>query len=124
MNLPKPEPIELPPPNAVWLVISNAPDHETAKRIAHVLVEERLAACVNIMPACQSVYRWQGEIEEATEVPMFIKTSEARLARMQARLKELHPHEVPEMLAIKPQAGWPAYLDWVLAQTRPILRRK
>lgn len=124
MSLPKPEPVEPPRPNAVWLVISNAPNAHTAEKIAHALVEERLAACVNIMPACHSVYRWQGEIEEATEVPMFIKTSEARLAKLQSRLKELHPHEVPEMLAIKPQAGWPAYLDWVLAQTRPMLRRK
>jgi periplasmic divalent cation tolerance protein len=102
---------------AALLILCNAPDAATAGRIARSLVERRLAACVNVMPACQSVYRWQGQIEEASEVPLMIKTSAARYAAVEAAIRELHPYEVPEIIALPIAAGLPAYLDWLNQET-------
>ncbi|WP_459616236.1 divalent-cation tolerance protein CutA [Bordetella sp. 2513F-2] len=103
----------------VVLVISNAPDTLLAKRIAHVLVEEGLAACVNIGPPSLSIYRWQGEIEGAEEVPLAIKTTHGRQAEVVAALQRLHPYEVPEILVLPVAGGAAPYLEWVRAQTRP-----
>lgn len=116
---PVPEPVGVPPPNAVLVVFTNAPDAELAGSIARTLVDERLAACVNVLAPCRSVYRWQGVVESADEVPMVIKTTQDRFAALARRLGELHPYEVPELLAFKPDAGLPAYLNWVIGQTRP-----
>ncbi len=116
---PVPEPVGVPPPNAVLVVFTNAPDAQLAGSIARALVDERLAACVNVLAPCRSVYRWQGAVESADEVPMVIKTTQDRFAALVRRLRELHPYEVPELLAFKPDAGLPAYLDWVIGQTRP-----
>lgn len=118
-ELPRPVPVETPAPDGLLLAISNAPDVETAHTLARALIEERLAACVNILGPCQSVYRWQGAIEEAQEVPLLIKTSKRRFAALSRRLRELHPYEVPELIAISPDAALPAYADWVLRETRP-----
>jgi periplasmic divalent cation tolerance protein len=98
------------------LVISNLPDRAAAESLAHALVERRLAACVNILPPCQSVYRWQGAVEQADEVPLLIKTTRARYAELEAALGELHPYSVPEIIALPLAAGLPAYLDWVGAE--------
>lgn len=95
------------------LVISNLPDRAAAESLAHALVERRLAACVNILPPCLSVYRWQGAVEQADEVPLLIKTTRARYAELEAALSELHPYSVPEIIALPLAAGLPAYLDWV-----------
>lgn len=103
--------------NKCLLVLCNTPDLETASRIARKLVEERLAACVNILPAVSSVYRWQGKIEEATEVPLLAKTTQQVYPRLERRLKELHPYEVPEIVAWDITAGLPAYLTWVAGET-------
>ena len=117
--LPKPEPVRITEPNAVVLVLTNAPDQAIAERIAAALVDERLAACVNIQSPCRSVYRWQGKVETATEVPLLIKTAQDRLNRLVARLTELHPHQVPEILFCRPDGGAQPYLNWVLRETRP-----
>jgi periplasmic divalent cation tolerance protein len=116
--LPVPEPVRIPPPNSVLVVFTTLPDEETAGEIADALVGEHLAACVTTMAPCRSVYRWRGEVEEAAEVPLLIKTAADRYPALQARLKELHPYDVPEILAWRPDAGWPGYADWVIAETR------
>jgi periplasmic divalent cation tolerance protein len=101
------------------LCLSTCPDAETAAKIAHALVEERLAACVNRVPGIQSTYRWQGEIHDEAEVLLVIKTTRERFAAMQSRLTELHPYEVPELIAVEIADGLPAYLDWLSTETAP-----
>ena len=95
------------------------PDTDTAERLAEALVEERLAACVNILPGLRSVYRWQAEVERADETLLLIKTVRERFDALSARIKALHPHELPEVLAVEATGGLPAYLDWIAANTRP-----
>ena len=99
------------------LVFCTCPDPASARRIADAVVGERLAACVNLIPGLVSVYRWQGQIEQADEILLLIKTTQDRLPALTARLTELHPHELPEVLAVEADAGLPAYLEWVAAQT-------
>ena len=101
----------------VLLVLTNAPDRDTAERIAVSLVTDRVAACVNILPGCTSVYRWQGKLERADEVPLLIKTTRETYARMETELRKLHPYELPEIVAMPVTAGLPAYLDWVHQET-------
>ncbi len=113
-----PEPVTIAPPDGVLLLLSNVADEADAQRIARSLVEERLAACVNLLPGCRSIYRWQGAIEDAQEIMLLVKTSRRRHAACQQRLKELHPYEVPEIVTVAPDAVWPAYANWVLAETR------
>lgn len=100
------------------LVLSNVPDAELAKSLARTLVEQRLAACVNIMPAVQSVYQWQGAIEHAQELTLMIKTTQARYAELEAAIVAVHPYDVPEIIALPIEAGLPAYLHWISAETR------
>ena len=83
----------------VLLVFSNVPDADSAKKLAKHLLEQRLAACVNISPAVHSLYRWQGELEEASEVTLHIKTTQARYAELEAAIKAAHPYDVPEIIA-------------------------
>ncbi len=101
------------------LVLSTFPDVETARRIARVLVEERLAACGNVLPGLESIYHWQGKVETAQETLVLFKTTQAAYPALEARLKALHPYEVPEILALPPTAGWPPYLAWVGEAIRP-----
>ena len=101
----------------VLLVFTNAPDRDVATRIAQTLVDKRLAACVNILPGCTSVYRWQGEVERAEEVPMLIKTRGARFHELEAAIRQLHPYELPEIIAVPVTQGLPDYLDWVTSET-------
>lgn len=89
------------------------PDADSARRIANALVHERLAACVNIMPGVQSVYRWEGAIECDDEVLLLIKTVQDRLEALQSRVVALHPAELPELVAVEVAGGLAAYLDWV-----------
>ncbi|MCP1582881.1 divalent-cation tolerance protein CutA [Pseudoxanthomonas mexicana] len=102
----------------VFLILSTCPDADTAQRLARILVEERLAACVSLLPGGVSTYRWQGRVEQATEVQLLAKTPADRRDALMARLAELHPYELPEILAVETAAGMPAYLDWVTAETR------
>jgi periplasmic divalent cation tolerance protein len=95
------------------------PDAATATRIADVLVGERLAACVNVLPGVTSVYRWQGAVERAGEVLLLIKTATDRVPALSQRIVALHPYELPEVVAVEAAAGLPAYLDWVAAQSAP-----
>ena len=97
------------------LVFTTLPDATQAHAIAQTLVAEGLAACVSQQAPCTSVYRWQGKIEHATEVPLFIKTTPEQYAQLQQRLTELHPYDVPEIIAVPVTQGLPAYLDWVKA---------
>ena len=99
------------------LCLSTCPDAETAARIARTLVEERLAACVNRLPGVASTYRWQGEIHEDAEVLLVIKTTRERFAALRERLVELHPYELPELVAVEIAEGLPAYLDWLARET-------
>ncbi len=105
--------------NALRLVVSNVPDDAVAATIAHALVDERLAACVNVLGSCRSVYRWQGAIEIADEVTLLVKTTDARHDECVRRLAALHPYDVPEIITLAPEAAWPAYAQWVLDETRP-----
>lgn len=88
--------------------------------LAEALVGERLAACVNIVPGLRSVYRWQGGIQRDDETLLLIKTTRARYPALQARLPQLHPYELPELLAVEAADGLPAYLRWVADATRPV----
>lgn len=101
----------------IRIVFCTCPDNDSASRIAEALVDERLAACVNILPAIDSVYRWRGAIERTSEVQLIIKTVEARIDVLTTRIRALHPYELPEVVAIEAASGLPAYLDWVRAET-------
>lgn len=102
------------------LVLTNCPDEESANAIALALVEERLAACVNILPRVQSVYRWQGAVESATEIPLFIKSTASNYPALEAAIRDRHPYKVPEIIALAVERGLPAYLDWVTTEaTQP-----
>ena len=95
------------------LACSTFPEIETARRIARQLVTENLAACANIIPAVESIYRWQDKIENAQETIVLFKTTAARYAAFQERLKSLHPYEVPEIICLRIADGLPEYLRWV-----------
>ena len=99
------------------IVITNVPDRDLALRLAHTLIDRKLAACVNILAACTSVYRWKDKLESATEVPMLIKTRAAIYDQVEAAIKELHPYELPEIIAVPVERGLPRYLEWVAAET-------
>jgi periplasmic divalent cation tolerance protein len=100
------------------LVISTLPDREHAEKLAHALLEQRLAACVNILPGVRSVYRWQGRVESANETMLLIKTTMACYPALEAAIKERHPYELPEIVAVPINAGLPAYLAWVKTETK------
>jgi periplasmic divalent cation tolerance protein len=99
------------------LVLTNCPDEESANAIALALVEDRLAACVNILPRVQSVYRWQGAVESATEIPLFIKSTATNYPALEAAIRNRHPYQVPEIIALPVERGLPAYLDWIASET-------
>jgi periplasmic divalent cation tolerance protein len=95
------------------LVLTTVPDGLDAEALARTLVEERLAACVNILPAMASVYRWDGRVEQAVERQLVIKTSLERVATLRPRLLDLHPYDVPEFLVVGVAGGSEAYLSWL-----------
>ena len=101
----------------VLLVFTNRPDHASAAALAAALVEARLVACVNVLAACTSVYRWQGAVETASEVPVLMKTTRARYPELEAAIRARHPYELPEIVAVPVEHGLPAYLDRVAAET-------
>ena len=111
--------IETSEPSATLIVLTNLPDAASARTLAALLVEQRLAACVNILAPCRSVYRWQGKIEDASEVPLLIKTTAARYAALEAAIRAGHPYELPEIVAVPLASGLPEYLAWVAAETTP-----
>ena len=99
------------------LVLTNCPDEDCANAIALALVESRLAACVKILPRVQSVYRWEGAVESASEIPLFIKSTAQAYPALEAKIRELHPYAVPEIVALPIREGLPAYLNWLAAET-------
>jgi periplasmic divalent cation tolerance protein len=99
------------------LIITNCPNETTANAIALAVVEARLAACANILPRVQSIYHWQGVVESATEVPLLMKTTAAAYPALEAKICELHPYEIPEIIALPVTKALPAYLNWVAAET-------
>ncbi len=101
----------------VSLVLSTAPNAEVGAEIARVLVEESLAACVNIVPGLRSIYRWQGQLCEDSEVLLVAKVASARVEMLTQRIQVLHPYEVPEVISMKIQGGAEEYLKWVLGET-------
>jgi periplasmic divalent cation tolerance protein len=101
----------------VLIVMTNLPNLSVAETIATALVEARLAACVNVLPAVQSIYRWQDKVERATEVTLFIKTTQRHYAALESAIRAAHPYDVPEVLALPVAAGLPSYLQWVIAET-------
>jgi len=102
----------------VLLVISNVPDRAVAELIAEKLVEQGVTACVNILAGCTSIYRWQGKVEHANEVPLLIKTTRAAYPRLESTIRELHPYDLPELIALPVSAGLPEYLNWVVQETQ------
>lgn len=104
-------------PDAVLLVFSSLPDEPAARQLAQFLVDARLAACVNVLAPCASVYRWRGAVEQATEVPVLIKTTVRCYAALESAMRERHPCELPEIIAVPVAHGLPGYLAWVVGET-------
>lgn len=99
------------------MVLTNLPDRPAALKLADALVQRRLAACVNIIDGCTSVYLWQGKIESQRELPLLIKTRSALFPEVERLIRELHPYELPEIVAVPVQAGSAAYLSWLADAT-------
>src|SRR5690349_1281186 len=99
------------------LVLTNLPERAAAERLADMLIEKRLAACVNILAPCRSVYRWKDAVQHDEEHPMLIKTTAERYPAMEKALREGHPYELPEIIAVPISQGLPDYLAWVAAET-------
>jgi periplasmic divalent cation tolerance protein len=102
----------------VILVLTNLPDMQSAQALARRLVEQKLAACANCLPAVKSIYRWQGAIEEADEVTVLIKSAESRYRELEAAIKGSHPYDLPEIIVLPLSGGLPDYLSWVLRETK------
>ena len=100
------------------LVLTNLPDRQAAEKLADALVEKRLAACVNILAPCRSVYRWKGAIQRDEEHPVLIKTTAERYAALEQAIRAEHPYELPEIVAVPIERGLPDYLKWVAAETK------
>lgn len=101
------------------LVLTTLADAAQAESLARTLVDARVAACVSILPPCTSVYRWQGAVETAQETLLFIKTTSSRYAALETVVREHHPYDVPELIALPVDRGLPAYLDWLAQETTP-----
>jgi len=100
------------------LVLTNLPDRAAAERLADALIEKRVAACVNILAPCKSVYRWQGSVQHDEEHPLLIKTTAARYPELESAIRAVHPYELPEIIAVPIEGGLPEYLAWVGAETK------
>ena len=99
------------------LILTNVPDRPTAEKLARALVESGAAACVNILAPCHSIYRWQGKVETAEEIPLLIKTTASAYSRLEEIIRSLHPYALPEIIAVPITNGLPAYLAWVARET-------
>jgi periplasmic divalent cation tolerance protein len=103
----------------VRIVLCTVPNEGVAETLARSLLEERLAACVNLVPGVRSIYRWQGEIEDDRELLLVIKTQADCYERLEQHIRALHPYQVCEVLALDVAAGSQPYLDWLLSETLP-----
>jgi periplasmic divalent cation tolerance protein len=106
--------------NDYCVVFNNCPNSDSAEKIARTLVERRLAACVNIIPGLRSIYTWKGVCESAEEHLLIIKTSNAVYPALEQSMLELHPYELPEIIAVPMATGLPDYLNWIKQATAPI----
>ena len=104
--------------NTPLLVLTNLPDRENAQRLAQALVSRQLAACVNILAPCTSIYRWKNQIETASEVPLLIKTTAEAYASVEKLIQEQHPYELPEIVQVPISGGLPAYIQWLIGETK------
>ena len=101
----------------IIIILTNLPDRASALKLAGELVEQRLAACVNVLAECTSIYRWNGKVENAAEVPVLIKTRAQRYDEVAAAIRRLHPYELPEIVAVPVGRGLDEYLEWVAGET-------
>jgi periplasmic divalent cation tolerance protein len=99
------------------LVLTTLPSADAAVELAKNVVNEKLAACANLFPALRSIYKWQTKVQDENEVLVLFKTRQEHFERLKARILELHPYEVPEVLAIPVEQGYQAYLDWLATET-------
>jgi periplasmic divalent cation tolerance protein len=99
------------------IIITHLPDREQALKLSRSLVEQRLAACVSVLAPCTSVYRWRERIEETSEVPLLIKTRSGLYGEVEAVIREHHPYELPEIIAVPVAHALPQYLEWLIAET-------
>jgi len=102
---------------SAMLVITNLPDRAAAEKLADALIAKRLAACVNILAPCRSVYRWRGAVQHDEEHPMLIKTTAERYPALEQAIRAGHPYELPEIVAVPIGRGLPAYLEWIAAES-------
>ena len=100
------------------LVLTNLPNRAAAEKLADKLIAQKLAACVNILAPCRSVYRWKDAVQHDEEHPVLIKTTSERYAALEKAVRAGHPYELPEIIAMPIERGLPAYLDWVAAETK------
>lgn len=100
------------------LVLTNLPDRASAETLARTLVEKRVAACVNILAPCRSVYRWKDQAQQEDEHPVLIKTTQEAYGALEEAIRQAHPYELPEIVAVPIERGLPAYLDWVAEETK------
>lgn len=99
------------------IVLTTAPSVDIAQRVVRAVVEERLAACGTLLPGAMSIYQWQGAVEEAQEVQIILKTTMENVTKLIARVTEIHPYEVPEIICLQVADGLPAYLAWIDSST-------
>ena len=104
--------------SAARIVLITAPDAEVGRRLGRALVEERLAACVNLVPGVRSIYRWQDGIEEDAEVLLIVKTRQERCEALAARVEALHPYDLPEVVVLPIEGGGARYLSWILSESQ------
>ena len=107
------------PPMSVIAVLTNLPDSASAFNLARALVERRLAACVNVLAPATSFYRWEGRLQQEPETPLIAKTTTQRYAELERVIRELHPYELPEIIALPVEHGLENYLGWVADECKP-----
>lgn len=112
--------MKAPMGHVVCVVLSTAPSQQVADELAHALVESGVAACVNVVPGVRSHYRWEGRVQTDLECLLVIKTTRDRYEALESALRQRHPYEVPEIVALDVAAGWPPYLHWVVDSTAPV----
>lgn len=113
MSEAEPHPSKNMKSESIRIILATFPDRETARQVGTVLVESQLAACVNLIPGVESLFRWEGQVQSESEVIGVIKTTEDCLDSLESRFCELHPYEVPEFLVLEPSRGLESYLAWV-----------
>jgi len=110
--------VSAPDPQGVLVVLVTAPTADRASALARALVEERLAACGNVLPGMRSIYRWEGKVEDEPEALLVLKTTRDRFEALRDRVLALHPYQTPEVVALPVETGSAAYLAWVVGETR------